>query len=129
MDNFDYCGICDEIMEKPTIYDCCSKVVCIDCYIKIMKLNDKCPYCRKSTANSLLLSYNCVFRPTYYISSNMTTKISHIKNIITNTSIWKMRKTIQLLYHKKLLKDNDCIGDMLLVGGNGKFVVQVVLIL
>ena len=43
----EYCFICTESYDTPTILDCCKNVFCLKCLLSALKNGDnKCPYCR-----------------------------------------------------------------------------------
>ncbi len=44
--NDEYCPVCMNEFEKPTVVSCCNNLFCFDC-IALTTSNNKCPYCRQ----------------------------------------------------------------------------------
>ena len=57
--NNDYCPICLDTFNKPTISKCCNNVFCFKCIVTALNNQGTCPFCRsKITLNELTVMEN-----------------------------------------------------------------------
>jgi len=46
--NDQYCPICMDEFEKPTLVDCCKNIFCFECITNSIAKNNRCPFCRRN---------------------------------------------------------------------------------